>query len=64
MGGGSVVSGAPLHFKSKKPSFYRLSVLRSYLEDQTMGGGNVASGGPIVDTKSKEYRRDEAFLLC
>ena len=27
-----------------------------------MGGGTVASGAPIVDTKSKEYRRDEAFL--
>ena len=34
----------------------------SYKEGQIMGGGSVASGAPIVDTKSKEYRRDEAFL--
>ena len=29
---------------------------------ESMGGGTVASGAPIVDTKSKEYRRDKAFL--
>ena len=28
-----------------------------------MGGGSVASGAPIVDTKSKEYRREAMFLV-
>ena len=28
-----------------------------------MGGGSVASGAPIVDTKSKEYRREAKFLV-
>ena len=33
------------------------------VKEVSMGGGSVASGAPIVDTKSKEYRREAMFLV-